>query len=323
MELFEIIACARSGHHAVINWMVKNLTGELYPPNIKIKPMLESDLLYINEGNFNTDRIKNFLPKEINKFKTFLISYEDVYPNFTLFSDNKTFKGINDFNYLNIEKPTKRKRIIIIRDFYNSLSSRIKTDRFNTNYERFIDKWKEQANYIINNKIIYIKYEDWLLNPEIRQQFLEKVFGIQELYDNKHISHGNSSFKNSNTESLLNRYKDIDIPEELRNYIEKDSELHYLIGKLDYNYLNMSHKNKIIVEYLDGYAKATSKKFNINATMPLNFLNMDTNIINYTTQVTGINQWHKTTIKAKEWRVTLGDHSVTVSEEFPKKIINL
>lgn len=48
--MFEITACARSGHHAIINWMIKNLTGELYPENIKIKSMLDNKLLYINEA---------------------------------------------------------------------------------------------------------------------------------------------------------------------------------------------------------------------------------------------------------------------------------
>jgi len=85
--------------------------------------------------------------------------------------------------------------------------------------------------------------------------------------------------------------------------------------------INKKLKNKVIVEYLDGCAKVTSEKFEIDNPKILSFLNIENNTIEYTSEITNALQWSKTNVKAKEWKVLLGEYSVTVSEHFPRKII--
>ena len=84
---------------------------------------------------------------------------------------------------------------------------------------------------------------------------------------------------------------------------------------------NKNIKNKLIVEYLDGYVKVESEKFDVDNPQLLNFLNTKTDTNIYSAEITNTGQWSKTSIKTEECKVILGDYSVTVSEEFPKKII--
>jgi len=114
-----------------------------------------------------------------------------------------------------------------------------------------------------------------------------------------------------------------------KNFSKQIKGVSYLDNMLkgeDINEINYSDdveekNNKIIVEYVDGYAKVTSEKFDIDNPKILSFLNIEKNHIDYSSEITNALQWSKTTVKAKEWKVILGEYSVIVSEKFPKKII--
>jgi len=62
-------------------------------------------------------------------------------------------------------------------------------------------------------------------------------FGVKEQFDNTNINGKHSSFGNS--KDYLNRFDPNLIPEEIKMLIRKDNELHYLIGKLGYNYVEI------------------------------------------------------------------------------------
>lgn len=88
--------------------------------------------------------------------------------------------------------------------------------------------------------------------------------------------------------------------------------------------VNKNLRNKIIVEYINGTAKTTSEKFNVENPYQVNFINLDNNKIEYSSEITNAKQWSKTFSKAKKWKIELkGDkyYSVTISENEPKKII--
>ena len=77
-----------------------------------------------------------------------------------------------------------------------------------------------------------IKFEDWLNDKKIRDEFMSKIIGHGELYDNE-VTGTVSSFGDKN---VIDRYSQIEIPQKTKDLIRQDSELHYLIGKLNYNY---------------------------------------------------------------------------------------
>ena len=84
---------------------------------------------------------------------------------------------------------------------------------------------------------------------------------------------------------------------------------------------NKNLNNKIIVEYLDGYVKVESEKFDVDDPQLLEFIDTQTNTIIYSSEITNARQWSKTSTKVKECEVKLGKYSAKVSEEFPMKII--
>ena len=237
MKLFEIIGNGRSGHHAMINWLIKNITGFECGMNYKLN-IMENGVYYINEGNLSKNITSSYVTDHINKFKILFISYENAFPSYSFFCENENYVGTGSISGLNINN---NYRIIFIRDFFNNLTSRIKSnnDRIVENQQPnfdvsqgFINLWKESAKYILENKCMYLKYEDWLLNKQKRDEFMQKITNHGELCDNK-VKGTKSSF---NDENYLNRFEVDIIPKEIKELIRKDNELHYLIGALGYEY---------------------------------------------------------------------------------------
>ena len=135
----------------------------------------------------------------------------------------------------------------MIRDFYSNLLSRLKGNKVelqkivtDTGFvtdetfmfdvsSHFIDVWKSQAKACIENQISFIKYEDWMYNKEIRQNFLWDNFQVKEQFNNANIKGTNSSYeigeKRNNIELL---------PNSLKQIIKEDKELHELVKILGY-----------------------------------------------------------------------------------------
>jgi hypothetical protein len=93
--------------------------------------------------------------------------------------------------------------------------------------------WKENAKFAIANKNYFIKYEDWLTNKKVRDNILSKYFGTYEIFGPETIKGRQSSFDNND---FNNRFSQIELPEEIKELIKNDCELHYLIGALGYEY---------------------------------------------------------------------------------------
>jgi len=247
MKINEFIALSRSGHHAMTNWIIKNLVGFQNEWKYKITALGETEVIYINEGNFDTDFTFKFIKENHQKIKSILIGYEDITSDFTIFNNEKSFLGpLSKIHFSELGAKIVS-RTIFIRDFYDNLSSRIRANNtegmfvnydgtphmFDVEYE-FIENWKSLAKSIIVNKSPFLRFEDWLENKSIRDNFLKENFNTIDLYGVENIQGTSSSFGDS--KNYKKRFDPDLISDETKEIIRKDNELHYLLGCMGYEY---------------------------------------------------------------------------------------
>lgn len=234
MEVIEFYGLARSGHHAMMNWFFKNMIGEEYTREWQITVFRDCGWTHWNDSTVFFEQSLQAL-KTTDKPNILSISYDNVNWEFSHISEDVSpYRGghFQEWDY------SKKIKIVFIRDFYNNLVSRIKMHDIEGEPrafydERFLEVWKNHAYACLDNKVIFIKYEDWLLDRNKRIELLEK-FNCKEIYDNTQISGTHSSFGDS--KNYLNRFDSNLVPEKIKELIRKDSELHYLIGRFGYGY---------------------------------------------------------------------------------------
>jgi len=249
MKIIETIGNARSGHHAMLNWIISNLCGQ------QVQNWGAYNMTHLNNSTLSIFDEVNYKPKlnlnwgkDQEDHKTVILNYVDAFPNYTLlYGVNNVFKGPYAYNKNLGFTPEYKGRILMIRDFYSNLLSRLKGNKVelqkivtDTGFvtdetfmfdvsSHFIDVWKSQAKACIENQISFIKYEDWMYNKEIRQNFLWDNFQVKEQFNNANIKGTNSSYeigeKRNNIELL---------PNSLKQIIKEDKELHELVKILGY-----------------------------------------------------------------------------------------
>lgn len=244
MEVIEVFGLSRSGHHAVINWIIKNLCGVESEMKWKLDLLNGRGVIYINEANLDNEVTFKYIEEHKNEIKYLVLSYENTNTDFTILNSKNIFYSPTCIDIPLFENVKKVHRIVVIRDFYNNLASRIVANEKNkvklrdgTIFqweidEKFINKWKEHARAYISLKNRHIKFETWLNNKKKRKKFLFKNFQIDELYDNN-VGGTHSSFTDSD---YMNRFDGLKISDEIKKIILEDSELHYLMGKIGYQY---------------------------------------------------------------------------------------
>ena len=180
--------------------------------------------------------------------KFLFLSYENSELDYSILNTEKKYFFPTSIDLECIKNFHYNRRIIILRNFYNNLASRLKANQENIVLSRdgevlqwdvgqnFVDQWKNNAKNILNNNFHGIKYEDWMVDKSKRNEFLNKVFGVDEFFDNKVLG-THSSF--GDIENVNKRHKQIEIPNDIKELIKKDNELHYLMGKLGYEYLEI------------------------------------------------------------------------------------
>ncbi len=248
MTLYEIMTISRSGSHAIINWMTKNLLGAQMDFTYKLSYYGEGKFIYINEANFDTGQTFRYLDDHAKNAKHILMCYENTYSNYTLLSNDNIYKNSYSITYPSTSHFSDNKRIVILRDFFNLAASRqsanenlVFKDRDGNPFlfdlgQEFINKWKDQAKLSLENKCHYIKYEDWSKSKTIRREFLRDVFSIHELEGNDVIGTNSSFGENKNYNE---RHKQVNFSDEFKKLINHDNELYYLIGKLGYEYTEL------------------------------------------------------------------------------------
>lgn len=199
MQIIEIYGMRRSGHHAIIGWIKFNLDNHYGKDKVH----------YINDLINNCSYRGEFLMHKVNEFKNsgaevLLVSYED---------ELTSVSRIEGYN---------TKKFVIVRDIKNLSASRYKASKHGAMRidQKFVDTWTEHTNF--PNKI---KYEDFLLNKSIRDSVSINEFGVQNIditNDVKYCSNIGSSFVGrvmDEPENYLSRYKMIEIPEHLMQFI--------------------------------------------------------------------------------------------------------
>jgi hypothetical protein len=222
-----------------MSWYIKNLIDTAnWDYNVTVQAGTKS--IIWNDGGNSENEIN--IVKGLNmEFDDVFINYEDKKSNFTFFEKTHTYRGSKRLNKYEDFRFHDSKRILIIRDFYNNLCSRITRTNdgsVNMRYDKyFIDLWKNHAKSILNDEIHFIKYEDWLTKSDVRIKFLQDVFGIKERVKKEQAKGTHSSYDTKSTEyDYLNRFDTSIIPDDVKKLIREDNELHYLIGALGYTY---------------------------------------------------------------------------------------
>lgn len=243
MKIFEIFGLSRSGHHAMVNWLIKNLISIESEMKWKLE-FMSNGLIYINEANLDIDMTLKYIKEHKKNMRALVLSYENCNLDYSILNNETKYNSPLSINLEHVKNFHKNYRIIFIRDFYDNLASRIKSNENNLAKDRdgnfvtwdineeFIESWKNNARYIIKNKCLWLKFEDWLNDKKIRDKFISKIINHGELFDNN-VKGTVSSFGDEN---VINRYSQIQIPEYTKQLIKKDSELHYLMGVLGYEY---------------------------------------------------------------------------------------
>jgi hypothetical protein len=247
MKIFEITALSRSGHHSIKNWIIKNHIGFQIGWDYKFTVATNTHFYHLGEANHDIPLSLKYIKENNSTIDFLLCCYEDTFWDYTILDSRQVFMGpynLNLQNELNFDHVGK---VVFIRDFYNNLSSRLKSNEkqiftkwnedkphlFNVG-EKFIERWKNLARAAVNNQVSYLKFEDWLTNQEIRENFLFENFGLKDRYKLTKIQGTQSSF--GDIENVDKRFEGLVIPDETLDLISKDSELHYLIGALGYEY---------------------------------------------------------------------------------------
>jgi hypothetical protein len=246
MKLIEITALCRSGHHAVMNWIVRSITGQQCTWSHKMN-LLENGFRILSEANHDIPLSYKFIEEQLSETSILIAGYEDTPWNYSIFSNDNIYRGPLSLNKARSYGFDNLLKIVIIRDFYSNLSSRIKSNNnkkmknwtdgsphlFDVGKD-YIDRWKNIARACVIGKVSYIKFEDWLSDEQKRREFLETNFSVKDMYGTVEIIGTSSSFENIH--NVKDRTGQVEIPEEIKELIRKDNELHYLIGALGYQY---------------------------------------------------------------------------------------
>ena len=234
-----LYAIRRSGHHAIINWLFEQLSGSVVVANNISFTGHNSTKSYIKcIEEFKNKTLKpngnsNLIAKNFSGDIDFLISnIEDEKLEFS-FKKNDFHKQIGIGTGL-------IKNIIVLRDAYNCIASRIRKD-FKINYNTsHSDKWVSYAKEFVretNNlpNAIRINYNKWYTSQEYRRRLsgileipfsdsgLQKVpsYGGGSSFDGVHFNNQSQNMK------VLQRYKFMIGNSEFASQIQ-NSDLHRL-----------------------------------------------------------------------------------------------
>jgi len=178
-----IFGLRRSGNHAVITWITEQQSGVV--KHLNDVPPFENPFRYTYEycrdnypgypkieEKLRQEAIGNFTKKDC-----LLFNYEDYDFNQVI---SKNFERKHD---IYVGKSTKRYDLLILRDPFNLLASRIKKGFVCVKSSRksFVDVWISHAkeflgetNYLTQQKVC-INYNQWVNDIDYRRQIAEQL----------------------------------------------------------------------------------------------------------------------------------------------------
>lgn len=247
-----VVGLRRTGNHAIMNWIRKQQSGEIFYINnalINVNPFRH---VYENQvrkakdpsiGGWRTDNIERWRREAVGDFtcKDCLVySYEDQ-PMVKLC--DRSFEKKHDIYF---GKSKVRYDLIILRDPFNLFASRLRASRRDTAESGYIDfmkvksrahsltqLWIEYAREYLNESQylqhikVPVNYNQWVNNPDYRRQLAESLgleftdSGVDDVMTNG----GGSSFEGT---ELQGKASDMPVLERWKNF-RNDSEFKALV----------------------------------------------------------------------------------------------
>lgn len=216
-----VIGLRRTGNHALINWIAQQQNGVVWCLNNL--PVDENPYRHRYEYPEKSDplwQVERLLPEAQGHFTAkdcLIYSYED-YPLESIVS--KKYEKKHD---MYVGKSLKRYDLLIIRDPFNLIASRLKSGKIDVKTETkdMVDLWIDYAKEFLgeteylNQSKICLNYNEWFQNVEYRKEIanqLELEFSDRGK-DEVSYHGGGSSFDRRKLEGkatqmdVLNRWK--------------------------------------------------------------------------------------------------------------------
>lgn len=204
-NLYQIFAPQRSGHHAIIVWLIGMMKNKTYWfDHFLWRNNQFNDIKIIQNGNFPIKSKQFFIPED--NCDQVLVSCENFeigwYHNFKFYFANYTTKT----------------NILVIRELHNCIASRLKRgikvdNNFLQEYEKYFDEALGLSN-IIDNKIVVL-FDNWFIDIEYRRDLASNLNLEWGDDKNKDFLIRSSSFDNTKFE---NNASSMDLLSRFRNY---------------------------------------------------------------------------------------------------------
>lgn len=221
MLVINFFGLKRSGNHAVINWIIANsgIEGAVHMNNVF--DLSESPPKIINQSQIKKELSGNT--------KLLVLSYEDVSLN----------DGIIEVPAYKFSENHKFVNVILLRDFYNFLASRIgilesikkagvRNPIQKVSLEEVKNLWKQYAkeyqgktNFI--KESLSVSYNDWYKSKDYRDELLRDLFGVNSINKDKDLNKVSDHGRGSSFDGLTydGRANEMKVLERWKVYQEK------------------------------------------------------------------------------------------------------
>jgi len=213
MQFIEVYGLRRSGHHAIVSWLIKNFENHLGLDKVYyINDVLHSR--FASGENLNRHLVYQMWKSAP---EVIIMSYEDSFTNVSRLEDR-----------------IDRTKIVVVRDIVNTAASRYqraltagtinRSDCHMKMTQDFVDKWLEQAQHPN-----IFRYEDFLFNKPQRDSLSRKfntpnydITGVVNDYGNGSSFVGISVDDKKN---YLKRHEMVKLPEDVITLINQPKVL--------------------------------------------------------------------------------------------------
>ena len=227
-----IVGLRRTGNHGIINWIKKQHAGQVWHLNNITTERNPYRVLYLH---YKKEHLNREAKGDSVKKDCLLYSLED-YP-----LEKIVRGGLEKKHDLYLGTSRERYDVLILRDPFNLLASRIKKNYMNVKDENWtiIDLWISYAreylgetDYLKNNKVP-VNYNKWATDVEYRQHIASRLkfaFSDAGINDVKSEGGGSSFDRTSfqgqaNKMDVLNRWKILSDDPSYRALLKSNREL--------------------------------------------------------------------------------------------------
>ena len=227
----QLFALCRSGNHAIIEWMLRNVCHHPIEnvrgvTGLYVQQSKEDGVYFRNNVNHTVPDQKRWKPPR--QYKLMIESHEDT-PIRSIRSGYTAFAIIREFGNLLASRYQK---------FWAEDSKRLahwSREPHNRTYliriKELIAAWKNHARSIQQKKVIGVLYDRWVVDLAYRNSVME-LFGLHNWADDRsNVSEcgDGSSFIGMELENdhsrYLNRWEQVEFPADLKRAVLADKEL--------------------------------------------------------------------------------------------------